>query len=142
MQRSNSFAASAAMFCLLLAFILAGCTVRPAESEDIRTLTPQEAVDVSGTFSRIDHSRADDDNRHTILALSSGGADGAFGAGVLAGWAKNGSRPVFDVVTGVSTGSLLAVFTFLGPQHDPLVRELYTSQTNERIFRNVALTAC
>ena len=46
-----------------------------------------------------------------MLALSSGGADGAFGAGVLVGWTKSGSRPIFDLVSGVSTGALQAPHT-------------------------------
>ena len=35
------------------------------------------------------------------LALSGGGADGAYGAGVLTGWSQAGNRPEFAVVTGV-----------------------------------------
>jgi predicted acylesterase/phospholipase RssA len=52
------------------------------------------------------------------LALSGGGANGAFGAGVMVGWTKFGDRPVFDVVTGVSTGALIAPFVFAGPKWD------------------------
>ncbi len=50
------------------------------------------------------------------LALSGGGADGAFGAGVLAGWTARGDRPEFEIVTGVSAGAIIAPFAFLGPQ--------------------------
>ena len=50
-----------------------------------------------------------------FLALSGGGSDGAFGAGILAGWTASGKRPEFDLVTGVSTGALTAPFAFLGP---------------------------
>jgi len=49
-----------------------------------------------------------------FLAISGGGDDGAFGAGLLVGWSDRGDRPEFDVVTGVSTGSLSAPFVFLG----------------------------
>ena len=52
------------------------------------------------------------------LALSGGGANGAFGAGVMVGWTKFGDRPIFDVVTGVSTGALIAPFVFAGPEWD------------------------
>ena len=48
------------------------------------------------------------------LALSGGGADGAYGAGVLNGWTASGTRPEFTVVSGVSTGALIAPFAFLG----------------------------
>ncbi|MBR0551118.1 patatin-like phospholipase family protein [Stakelama marina] len=60
------------------------------------------------------------------LALSSGGDDGAFAAGFLNGWSESGSRPDFTVVTGVSTGALVAPFAFLGPQWDDRVRRVFT----------------
>lgn len=119
---------------LLLAASLAGCVSRPAEDESIRSVTPQEGVDPwdYGVLPR----GADEDDMHTVLALSSGGADGAFGVGVLVGWTKNGTRPQFDVVTGVSTGALISVLAFLGPRYDDLLTELYTHQTNSQIYRN------
>jgi predicted acylesterase/phospholipase RssA len=51
----------------------------------------------------------------SMLALSGGGEHGAFGAGLLSGWTESGHRPAFNVVTGVSTGALMAPFAFLGP---------------------------
>ncbi len=51
----------------------------------------------------------------SYLALSGGGADGAFGAGFLNGWTQSGTRPEFEMVTGISTGALIAPFAFLGP---------------------------
>jgi hypothetical protein len=63
---------------------------------------------------------------HHYLSLSGGGADGAFGAGILVGWTANGTRPEFTIVTGTSTGALIAPFAFLGPKYDPLLRKLYT----------------
>ena len=63
--------------------------------------------------------------RH-ILALSGGGSYGAFTAGVLTGWTRSNSRPEFDVVTGVSTGALIAPLAFLGPDYDLLMRRFYT----------------
>jgi predicted acylesterase/phospholipase RssA len=61
-----------------------------------------------------------------VLALSGGGAGGAFAAGLLDGWTRRGTRPSFDVVTGVSTGALIAPFAFLGPAYDATVAKLYT----------------
>src|SRR5687768_10512352 len=58
----------------------------------------------------------------TVLALSGGGMNGAYSAGFLAGWSKSGTRPSFDVVTGVSTGSLIAPAAFLGPEYDAVAR--------------------
>jgi predicted acylesterase/phospholipase RssA len=68
------------------------------------------------------------------LALSSGGEDGAFGAGVLAGLSAAGKRPEFSVVTGVSTGALLAPFAFLGSRYDDAMRDAYTRITSADIF--------
>ena len=72
--------------------------------------------------------------RYPHLALSGGGSNGAFGAGFLNGWSATGSRPVFKVVTGVSTGALMAPFAFLGPQYDAPLHEFYTTTTTRDIF--------
>jgi predicted acylesterase/phospholipase RssA len=61
-----------------------------------------------------------------FLALSGGGADGAFGAGLLCGWTERGDRPQFKAVTGISTGALIAPFAFLGAEYDHVLREVYT----------------
>lgn len=68
----------------------------------------------------------DADSPLTYLALSGGGADGAFGAGFLAGWTEAGTRPEFDTVAGVSTGALIAPFAFAGPDWDDALRDAYT----------------
>ncbi len=70
----------------------------------------------------------------SFLAVSGGGSNGAFGAGVLFGWTASGTRPEFTVVTGVSTGSLIAPFAFLGPPYDELLKEAYTEISGEDIF--------
>ena len=62
-----------------------------------------------------------------FLAISGGGDNGAFAAGVLAGWSASGTRPVFRVVTGVSAGALIAPFAYLGSAYDDLVRRVATS---------------
>lgn len=62
----------------------------------------------------------------TVLALSGGGSYGAFTAGVLNGWSRTDNRPDFDVVTGISTGALIAPMAFLGPRYDPLLKQFYT----------------
>ena len=61
-----------------------------------------------------------------MLALSGGGANGAYGAGIIVGWTERGDRPAFDIVTGVSTGALAAPFAFLGPDWDDELRAAYT----------------
>jgi hypothetical protein len=70
------------------------------------------------------------------LALSGGGADGAFGAGVLTGWSQAGNRPDFAVVTGVSIGSLLAPYAFLGSSYDEELRKAFTTITAADIFED------
>jgi hypothetical protein len=72
-------------------------------------------------------AQLDADDPTAILALSGGGANGAYGAGLLTGWTETGDRPVFGVVTGVSTGALAAPFAFLGPQWDAELEDAYTS---------------
>lgn len=62
----------------------------------------------------------------SYLAVSGGGEDGAFGAGLLVGWTEQGSRPQFKLVTGISTGALTAPFAFLGSRYDPQLRAVYT----------------
>jgi len=61
------------------------------------------------------------------LAISGGGDNGAFGAGLLSGWTKTGTRPEFKLVTGVSTGALISPFAFLGPAWDEQLKALYTA---------------
>ena len=70
-----------------------------------------------------------------VLAISGGGDDGAFGAGLLVGWTARGDRPTFRAVTGVSTGALSAPFAFLGPDYDPQLKAVYTETTARSIFR-------
>jgi predicted acylesterase/phospholipase RssA len=70
-----------------------------------------------------------------ILVLSGGGMNGAYTAGVLKGWTASGSRPPFDVVTGVSTGALIAPFALLGPAYDDALQRAYTRVRDRDIFR-------
>ncbi len=72
--------------------------------------------------------------RYPHLALSGGGANGAFGAGFLNGWTATGTRPTFKIVTGVSTGALMAPFAFIGPPYDQALREFYTTTRSKDIF--------
>lgn len=63
----------------------------------------------------------------TYLAVSGGGENGAYGAGLLTGWSALGTRPAFKGVTGVSTGALIAPFAFLGPGYDQELARFYTT---------------
>jgi predicted acylesterase/phospholipase RssA len=76
-----------------------------------------------------------------FLAVSGGADNGAFGAGLINGWTTTGTRPPFNIVTGVSTGALIAPFAFLGPEHDATLREVYTTMSADRVFLRRRLTA-
>jgi predicted patatin/cPLA2 family phospholipase len=75
----------------------------------------------------------------TALTLSGGGSSGAFGAGILSGWTERGTRPKFDIVTGISTGSLIAPFAFLGPAYDKQLTEAFTTVSDKDIFERVGI---
>ncbi len=73
----------------------------------------------------------------SFLAISGGGSDGAFGAGLLVGWSARGDRPEFDIVTGISTGALTAPFAFLGRRYDPALKQVYTTySTNQLVTKH------
>ena len=76
---------------------------------------------------------------HSYLVISGGGANGAYGAGVLVAWTKLGTRPEFTLVTGVSTGALTAPFAFLGSAYDAKLQEVYSTLDTRQIMnmRNV-----
>lgn len=76
-----------------------------------------------------------------ILAISSGGASGAFGAGALVGSTLRGTRPEFTVVTGVSVGALLAPFAFLGPARDSDMTAIFTTGETDGLLRPRVLGA-
>ena len=75
------------------------------------------------------------------LSISGGGGRGAFGAGLLSGWTKQGTRPEFNMVTGVSTGALMAPFAFLGPAYDPVLKRLYTGVSDKDVVRKRSYAA-
>ena len=68
------------------------------------------------------------------LILSSGGEDGAFGAGLISGLNASGKRPEYSVVTGVSAGSLIAPFAFAGAAYDDALRDAFTNITSADVF--------
>lgn len=77
----------------------------------------------------------------SYLSISGGGARGAFGAGLLSGWTRNGSRPEFSMVTGISTGALMAPFAYLGSAYDPVLKRLYTGITDKDVVRERSYAA-
>jgi hypothetical protein len=76
---------------------------------------------------------------HNYLTISGGGSNGAFTAGLLQGWTETGTRPEFNLVTGISTGALIAPFAFLGPAYDATAKEIYTGISTEDILTERSL---
>lgn len=131
---------------VVVAVLLSACATRPPPlpHESYEAL-PWGAIDVHAHDAKVDSrysrglSRALNTEtgrrpRYALLSLSGGGAKGAFGAGLLCGWTKHGTRPNFKVVTGVSTGALMATFVFLGSKYDRELERFYTTTTNADIM--------
>lgn len=72
--------------------------------------------------------------QYSGLALSGGGDHGAFGAGFLRGWSQSGNRPTFKIVTGISTGAMIAPFALLGENYDDILKKAFTTITVANIY--------
>ncbi len=108
----------------------------------IRTLGPDQRFSTLSSQNVAQRLREQHAGRPVnILALSGGGADGAFGAGALVGLTRSASRPQFSVVTGVSAGALIAPYAFLGPEWDDQLAEVYTSGHAEHLLQSRGLAA-
>jgi hypothetical protein len=139
--------------CVALAAALAGCQAAPrgacqtSNRLPITELVDRDRVDdavplvdvalceaLAARVSRTETPADAPGRKFNVLVLSGGGAYGAYPAGILCGWTEAGTRPNFDVVTGVSTGALVATLAFLGPGRDPDLRRFYTTVTNKDVF--------
>ena len=151
-----SFGLACPVAALFAIFLLAGCAaitprsalpetvaagvVEPDGFHKIRYWGDETALDASaadlGPPGSIAEIRKRNEAKHqlNLLAISGGAEDGAFGAGLLAGWGDAGNRPTFDLVTGVSSGALIAPFVFLGREHDIQLREIFTKYGRKDIF--------
>ncbi len=76
-----------------------------------------------------------------FLAVSGGGDNGAFSAGLLNGWTAAGTRPEFKLVTGISTGALIAPFAFLGNKYDATLKEVYTTISAKDVIKTRSFIA-
>lgn len=135
---------------LLVTLALSACGTVSRDAftaQDLGAVAPQGLADVR--FSAADPAAglkfAQEVHSHTagrkvnVLAISGGGSNGAYGAGVLVGWTQAGNRPDFDIVTGVSTGALTAPFAYLGKDWDRRLTEAYTSKAADRILQKRGL---
>jgi len=107
---------------------------------DIRSTDPDQTAFVAWLQDHVGRARATSpDGSLNILALSGGGAGGVFGAGALKGLTLSGARPTFQIVTGVSTGALIAPFAFLGPDWDDELESAYTGGASKDLLDSVGL---
>ena len=143
------------LLCAILVILLAGCST-PAKrdlshelppyaslpngynplnpTELLSHVLPADADITEGVIPYFERVRGHPLN---IVELSGGGQNGAFGAGFLKGWRERGTRPQFDIVTGVSTGALLSTHAFLGTDADDAVlEEIFTGMTQPDVYRS------
>ncbi len=143
---------------LLVLAGLAGCTTLDRKNAVPQNLTNQSIIEnmphvrykiwsSAGTNAMLDDIRRGgqgpgcrgDGKTRNYLALSGGGDNGAFGAGLLTGWTARGDRPRFDLVTGVSTGAMMAPFAFLGSDYDYVLKQTFTEVDANDIFVKMGL---
>ncbi len=140
---------------LLLIFSSSGCAPLPRNPVP---LADQESAEIPGmseirAISGLDNQKFEEDILYSdhqyrsyrsltdteklvqnLLVLSGGADNGAFGAGFLNGWSRAGTRPEFKIVTGVSTGALIAPFAFLGSDHDEELKDAFTTINARDIY--------
>ncbi|UVO40483.1 patatin-like phospholipase family protein [Bradyrhizobium arachidis] len=131
---------------LACSLALAACTSLPRTPYTAADASVSRVLDIDGLrryadepVTKFGFEQDKATGSRTYLALSGGGADGAYGVGVLNGWTAARNRPTFSVVSGVSTGGLIAPFAFLGPQYDDTLRELYTSGIAESLLNDPSI---
>jgi hypothetical protein len=100
----------------------------------------REFADGAGAKLGMEPARINSTSDFAFLALSGGGADGAFGAGVLNGWTATHERPQFTIVSGASTGALMAPFAFVGPEYDDVIKTMYTAGHAEQFAKSATVT--
>jgi predicted acylesterase/phospholipase RssA len=125
----------------LLSMLTAGClTPRPYPAPNLPASARLIDISTPADDSQIRQVAGTEDSAtgrqaRNILVLSGGGMFGAYSAGVLKGWSATRRRPCFDVVTGVSTGALIAPFAFLGSEYDEMIERAYTSDDAANWYR-------
>ena len=136
------------LVCLLMLQGCAGLAVSEAKSSDdgrqgVELPMPFRTLGTDHRFSELSSTAVADQLRTlrageslNILALSGGGAGGAFGAGAVAGLTRSGARPTFDVVTGVSAGALIAPYAFLGSAWDAQLLEAFTGIAGDNLLQS------
>ena len=136
---------------IALSILFLGCTTRPTPlPSSYSKALPWGAIDLDihsdakysikkslGSIIKQksqNHTKEDEKIPFNILTLSGGGSRGAFGTGLLVGWSERGDIPTFDIVTGISTGAVMAPFIFLGKEELKKVEYFYTEMNTEDVF--------
>ncbi|MCF4098319.1 patatin-like phospholipase family protein [Maritalea mediterranea] len=142
------------LFVLFAITLVGGCASQPMRADYTMDMSTNAAVlDIEDARVWADDPRiangglwspnilSDSRGPVSMLTLSGGGAEGAFGAGLLSGWSQTGNRPSFSVVSGTSAGALLAPFAFLGPRYDPVLEQFFTRVRTSKLVRVAGLSA-
>jgi predicted acylesterase/phospholipase RssA len=131
-----------ALSVVLCTLVMQGCVGFVASEPPLDQPMTIRTLGSDGRFSRLSSASVAERLRAlrggeplNILALSGGGAFGAFGAGALVGLTRSGTRAEFAVVTGISTGALIAPYAFLGPTWDARLRDVYTSGAADKLLQ-------
>ena len=114
----------------------------PSQAQNIRAVGLTLSPELQASLVQSMHDENEDvyckdekgEPSYCTLALSGGGGYGAFGAGLLNGWSDAGTRPTFKIVTGVSTGALIAPFAFVGPKYDQALKTAFTTINDDDIY--------
>ncbi|WP_249133918.1 patatin-like phospholipase family protein [Bradyrhizobium japonicum] len=135
-----------AFLALTCSLVLGACTSLPRTPYTAAEASTSRVLDIDGLrryaddpVSKFSFEKDTGNATRSYLALSGGGADGAYGVGVLNGWTATRTRPTFSVVSGVSTGGLIAPFAFLGSQYDDTLKEVYTSGIAESLLNDPSI---
>jgi predicted acylesterase/phospholipase RssA len=76
---------------------------------------------------------------YPALLVGGGVSNSAYGVGLLKGWSKEGSRPVFKIVTGYSSGSIIAIATFAGKDYEDRIADLFTSISSKDVLKKKSM---
>ena len=137
------------LYLIIFLLFFTACSRQPAPPKEAMNILPWGSVDLNTTkddsifdiknsigsslIYKVEHSRSDTID-YNILAISGGGSHGAYGIGLIDGWYQRGDMPKFDVVTGISTGSIISTFVFLGNSYMDYISKLYTEIDTSDIY--------
>jgi len=136
------------IYIIILIFIFSSCSRPNALPSEAVQKQPWGSVDLNitkntsefdirnslGNSLKLNYLDSNATKKFNILAISGGGSHGAYGCGVLNGWKDSGDMPKFDVVTGISTGSIISTFIFLGGKNIDKISKIYTSISTSDIY--------